>query len=108
MNASDFIAVGVIEALKDLKIKIPEEISVIGFDNILISQYTDPLLTTIKQPKRQMGITAINLLLDIIGGKRVKEKNIVLPTELIVRQSVAKPRNCNILNLLPETFKSQI
>jgi LacI family transcriptional regulator len=95
MNASDFIAVGVIETLKDLKIKIPEEISVVGFDNILISQYTDPLLTTIKQPKRQMGITAINLLLDIIGGKRVKEKNVVLPTELIVRGSVAKPANLN-------------
>ena len=107
MNASDFIAVGVVRALKELKIKIPEEISVVGFDNILMSLYTDPLLTTIKQPKKQMGITAINLLLDIIKGKRVKEKNIVLPTELIVRQSVAKPRNRNKLNLLPETFKSQ-
>lgn len=107
MSASDFIAVGVVRVLKELKIKIPEEISVVGFDNILMSLYTDPLLTTIKQPKKQMGDTAMNLLLDIIEGKRVKEKNIVLPTELIVRQSVAKPRNCNILNLLPETFKSQ-
>jgi LacI family transcriptional regulator len=95
MNASDFIAVGVIETLKDLKIKIPEEISVIGFDNILISQYTDPLLTTTKQPKRRMGITAINLLLDIIEGKKIKDRNIVLPTKLIVRRSVAKPANLN-------------
>ena len=95
MTASDFIAVGVIEALKDLKIKIPEEISVIGFDNILMSQYTDPLLTTIKQPKRRMGITAINLLLDIIEGKKIKDRNIVLPTKLIVRRSVAKPVNLN-------------
>ena len=106
INASDFIAVGVIRALKELKIKIPEEISVVGFDNILMSLYTDPLLTTIKQPKKQMGDTAMNLLLDIIKHKRVKEKNIILPTELIVRNSVAKPRNRNKLNLSPaETFK---
>jgi len=92
MNASDFIAVGVIRSLKELKIKIPEEISVMGFDNILMSFYTDPLLTTIKQPKKQMGTTAMNLLLDIIERKRVKHKNIILPSELIERQSVAKPR----------------
>jgi len=106
INASDFIAVGVIRALKELKIKIPEEISVVGFDNILMSLYTDPLLTTIKQPKKQMGDTAMNLLLDIIKHKRVKEKNIILPTDLIIRNSVAKPRNRNKLNLSPaETFK---
>jgi len=77
-----------------------------GFDNIMMSQYTDPLLTTIKQPKKQMGATAMNLLLDIIKGKRIKDKNVMLPTELIIRQSVAKPRDCDILDLLPETFKS--
>jgi LacI family transcriptional regulator len=95
MTASDFIAVGVIEALKDLKIKIPEEISVIGFDNILISQYNSPLLTTVKQPKEKMGAIAMNLLLDIIEGKKIKDRNIVLPTKLIVRRSVAKPANLN-------------
>jgi LacI family transcriptional regulator len=95
MTASDFIAVGVIEALKDLKIKIPEEISVIGYDNILISQYTSPLLTTVKQPKEKMGAIAMNLLLDIIEGKKIKNRNIVLPTKLIVRRSVAKPANLN-------------
>lgn len=95
MTASDFIAVGVIEALKDLEIKIPEEISVIGFDNILISQYSSPLLTTVKQPKEKMGATAMNLLLDIIEGKKIKDRNIVLPTKLIVRRSVTKPADLN-------------
>jgi LacI family transcriptional regulator len=99
MNASDFIAVGVIRALKELKIKVPEEISVMGFDNILMSLYTDPLLTTTKQPKKQMGATAMNLLLDIIERKKLKEKNIILPTELIERQSVIKMRNRNKLKL---------
>jgi LacI family transcriptional regulator len=92
MSASDFIAVGVIRTLKELKIKIPEEISVVGFDNILMSLYTDPLLTTIKQPKKQMGVTAMNLLLDMIERKRLKEKNIILSTKLIERQSIAKFR----------------
>ncbi len=90
LNASDFIAVGVIRALKELNIEIPEEISVMGFDNILMSLYTDPLLTTVKQPKKQMGATAINLLLDIIEGKSIENKNIMLPTEIIDRKSIAK------------------
>lgn len=90
LNASDFIALGVIRALKELNIKIPEEISVMGFDNILMSLYTDPLLTTVKQPKKQMGATAINMLLDIIEGKSIENKNIVLPTEIMDRKSIAK------------------
>jgi LacI family transcriptional regulator len=90
LNASDFIALGVIRALKELNIKIPEEISVMGFDNILMSLYTDPLLTTVKQPKKQMGATAINMLLDIIEGKSIENKNIMLPTEIIDRKSITK------------------
>jgi len=90
LNASDFIAVGVIRTLKELNIKVPEDISVMGFDNILMSLYTDPLLTTVKQPKKQMGAAAVSLLLDIIEGKRVKNKNITLPTEIIERKSVVK------------------
>jgi len=90
LNASDFIAVGVIRTLKELNIKVPEDISVMGFDNILMSLYTDPLLTTVKQPKKQMGAAAVSLLLDIIEGKRVKNKNIILPTEIIDRQSIKK------------------
>ena len=90
MTASDLIAVGVIKALTELKIKIPEGMSVVGYDNILMSQYTIPLLTTVKQPKKKMGAAAMNLLLDIIEGKKIKSRNIILPTKLIKRQSVAK------------------
>jgi LacI family transcriptional regulator len=90
MTASDFIAVGVIRALTEAKVKIPEGMSVVGYDNILMSQYTNPLLTTVKQPKKKMGATAMNLLLDIIEGKKIKSRNVILPTKLIKRQSVAK------------------
>ena len=90
MTASDLIAVGVMRALTELKIKIPEGMSVVGYDNILMSQYTSPLLTTVKQPKKKMGATAMNLLLDIIEGKKIKSRNVILPTKLIKRQSVAK------------------
>ncbi|HEY5589042.1 MAG TPA: LacI family DNA-binding transcriptional regulator [Candidatus Paceibacterota bacterium] len=90
MTASDLIAVGVIKALTELKVNIPEGMSVVGYDNILMSQYTSPLLTTVKQPKKKMGAAAMNLLLDIIEGKKIKSRNIILPTKLIKRQSVAK------------------
>jgi DNA-binding LacI/PurR family transcriptional regulator len=82
-------AFGLLRALKDEGFKVPSDVSVMGFDNILFSQYSDPLLTTLKQPKKVMGNVAANLLLDIIEGKEIKEKNIIIPTTIIVRESVA-------------------
>jgi len=88
ITISDIIAYGLIKALKENNIKVPEDVSVIGFDNIMFDDYISPPLTTIKQPKRTMGITGMNLLLDIIEGKNIENSRIVLPTEIIKRQSV--------------------
>lgn len=85
---ADVIAFGLLRALKDEGFKIPEDVSVMGFDNILFSQFTDPLLTTLKQPKKMMGNIAINLLLDTIEGKEVKDKKVIMPTAVIERESV--------------------
>ncbi|MCL4417598.1 MAG: substrate-binding domain-containing protein, partial [Actinobacteria bacterium] len=57
-----------------------------------ICAFSDPTLTTIKQPKKLMGKTAANLLLDIIEGKKIRNKNIVLETEIIERNSTGPPR----------------
>jgi DNA-binding LacI/PurR family transcriptional regulator len=88
---SDFNAYGIITAAKEAGLKVPEDISVIGYDNITFSQIIDPPLTTIKQPKKLMGQTGMDLMLDIIRKKKLKQKSIVLKTEIIERKSVDKP-----------------
>ncbi|MCL4386078.1 MAG: LacI family transcriptional regulator [Cyanobacteria bacterium] len=88
LTVADVFAFGLIRALKDEGFKVPEDVSVMGFDNILFSQFTDPLLTTVKQPKSLMGNIAMNLLLDIIEGKEISNKRIIIPTTIIERESV--------------------
>jgi LacI family transcriptional regulator len=90
ITISDIIAYGLLKALRVKNIKVPQEISVIGFDNIIFDNYVCPPLTTVKQPKRLMGITGMNLLLDIVEGKEVEKKKIILPTKIIVRESTAR------------------
>jgi DNA-binding LacI/PurR family transcriptional regulator len=85
---ADFLALGLIKALKEMDYNIPEDISVIGFNNEIVSQFSDPPLTSVKQPKKLMGKTAMDLLLDMVEGKKIEEKNIILPTKIIERGSV--------------------
>ena len=85
--ANDEMAVGGMEVLKKHGISIPKDISVIGFDDILESKYLSPGLTTIRQPKYEMGSLAAHLLFRKINGEEVK-KLYSLHTELVVRDSV--------------------
>ncbi len=89
ITISDIIAYGLLKALRVNNIKVPQEVSVVGFDNIIFDDYVCPPLTTVKQPKKLMGITGMNLLLDIVEGKEVEKKKIILPTKIIVRESTA-------------------
>ncbi|MGM0365902.1 MAG: LacI family DNA-binding transcriptional regulator [Actinomycetota bacterium] len=88
---SDVNAFGLVKALKSEGIRIPEEVSVIGFDNIFFSNFLEPPLTTIKQPKKLMGQTAMNLLLDLVEKRKVEQRNIKLATILVERDSVGPP-----------------
>ena len=87
-TASDAIAVGAISVSSQLGISIPEDVSVIGFDNILISEMVTPALTTVAQPLVRMGVEAAKLLFQLIDKKEIKEKQILLPFEIIERNSV--------------------
>jgi len=90
ITMADVMAIGAIKALKDLGVRVPQDVSVIGFDNIAYSAFTDPPLTTVKQPKKSMGRIAMTLLIDLINKKKVEKKNIIVPTELIIRESTAR------------------
>jgi LacI family transcriptional regulator len=88
--ASDNVAMGVKAALREAGLQIPKDISLIGFDDIPWAQYSDPPLTTVHLPAQEMASEACLLLLDLMQGSEPKERNLVLDTELVVRQSCRK------------------
>ncbi|MFA5524129.1 MAG: LacI family DNA-binding transcriptional regulator [Tissierellales bacterium] len=83
---NDLIAIGAIKALKEKNIHVPNDVKIIGIDDILISSYLDPPLTTIKQPIYDMGFEAVNLLIDMIQ-KRGTDLLKVLDHKLVERMS---------------------
>jgi LacI family transcriptional regulator len=92
--ANDSAAIGCMETLAELGLRIPEDISVAGFDDTLVARITVPQLTSVRQPLRDMGIRAVDLLLERIekgNDKTASDKSIVLPVELIQRASVSSP-----------------
>ncbi|MBQ3795644.1 MAG: LacI family DNA-binding transcriptional regulator [Butyrivibrio sp.] len=83
---SDVLAVGALRALADAGLKVPEDVSVAGFDGQELSEYTIPRLTTIKQPLSDISEETMSLLFDLIEEKR-GHKHLVFPSELVVGQS---------------------
>lgn len=84
---SDVVAFGVIEALIKEGFKIPEDFSVLGFDNIHYSEFFRVPLTTVHQPKYEMGEKIFDLCLEKIKNKKDSFKEVVLDTKLIIRES---------------------
>jgi len=84
---SDEMGMSCISTLLNLGVKIPQDISVIGFDNISYSQYCYPALTTIAQPMTEIGIACMELLLPQLDGEKMQGITRILPHKLIVRQS---------------------
>lgn len=82
----DSFAIGVMRCAKDMHLKIPEDVSIIGIDDILLSRYIEPKLTTIGIDKAGMGTLAMDMMMQKIKGKNVE--SILLPMELIERDSV--------------------
>ena len=87
----DMTALGVLRQIRIFGLRVPDDISVIGFDDLKIVQYTEPQLTTVRQPMPQMGRLAMETLLDILAGSQ-STHNIKVPGELVVRGSTAPPR----------------
>ncbi len=89
---NDMMAIGVLQKLQQAGIRVPEQISITGFDNILFSAYTTPPLTTFDQPKRTIGAQAAQLVLDLLAGEDLQEPKIqILKGSLLVRSSTAMP-----------------
>lgn len=88
LATSDMIAFGAMEAIKDQGLKIPEDIAVVGFDNVKMSNLVDPKLTTVDMPLHKLGIYGARLLFDLIEGEEAEEpRTILLQTKMKVRKS---------------------
>jgi DNA-binding LacI/PurR family transcriptional regulator len=85
---NDLMALGVLHALHELKLRCPEDLSLVGFDDLEFCEYTSPALTSVYQPGYQLGAAAANLLLERIKGLQDSPKRFMLDTELKIRHSV--------------------
>ncbi len=91
MVASDDIALGVLKGLSDMNIKVPEDIQVVGFDDIAFAKHFTPSLTTIRQDRKLLGETAAKLLIELMNNPHETIEEIVkLPVELVIRESTQK------------------
>ncbi|MCK4259219.1 MAG: LacI family DNA-binding transcriptional regulator [Halanaerobiales bacterium] len=83
----DILAIGAIQMLKNKGLAVPKDISVIGFNDGPFASYIDPSLTTIRIPIYEMGVTAVGMLIKIIKGEEISQRQVSLSTELIIRDS---------------------
>ncbi|MFD2831164.1 LacI family DNA-binding transcriptional regulator [Corticicoccus populi] len=85
---NDLLAVGAVRGLKELSLSVPEDVSIIGFDNSKITRVIDPPLTTIAQPIQELGEKVMDMIIENIQNKDMRKRKEVLLPELVVRESV--------------------
>jgi DNA-binding LacI/PurR family transcriptional regulator len=88
---NDMSALGALGAIHQSGLRVPEDISLVGFDDLFFASYTQPPLTTVRQPRQRMGLLAMEILLKLMSGQDSAD-TIKVPAELIVRESSASPR----------------
>jgi DNA-binding LacI/PurR family transcriptional regulator len=88
---NDLQALGVYQAAREARLHIPEDLSVVGFDDLPVASWVGPPLTTVRQPLVQMAMAAARLVLRLASGEQPSQTRVELATELIVRESTAPP-----------------
>ena len=88
---NDVSAIGVLGVLQQAGVRVPEQMSVVGFDDIEFAMHSYPPLTTVRQPAGLMGQRLIYMLLQLIAGQKDVAAE-VLPAELVIRESTSPPR----------------
>jgi len=97
---NDFMAVGVLRQLRDQGIRVPEEISVTGFDNIRLSEFCSPALTTVQIPRERIGQKIFEILVPEGPSDRFAGQEIVIDPELVVRESTSVSRSKQIIGCI--------
>jgi LacI family transcriptional regulator len=89
---NDALAIGVVKGLKHLGVQVPCDVSVVGFDNVLLADVVDPALTTVAAPMRRAGAAGVGNVLAMAAGAKSSGETLVLPVKLVVRGSTGPPR----------------
>lgn len=95
---NDMMAIGSLRALLENNIKIPQEVELIGYDNIELSQLVEPALTTVAQPAYEMGLKGAMLLIKLIEGKKIRTKELILEPQLILRGTTKSTNDVHLSN----------
>lgn len=90
--ANDLSAIAVIDVAHELGLRVPDDLSVIGFDDVPEATRRALPLTTIQQPMRRLGAVAADMVFTLLAGQEVDEMHVILPTRLVVRATTAPPR----------------
>jgi LacI family transcriptional regulator len=88
--SNDWTAIGALHAIHAAGLRVPDDISLVGFDDIPLVSYTTPALTSVRMSASDVGVTAFNALFGLIGGQRLEGDVYQVPTRLVVRQSTAR------------------
>jgi LacI family transcriptional regulator len=86
-SASDTMAVGALQALSEQGLSVPSDVAIIGFDDLPIASTSRPALSTMRQPIQELGSFAVRTLVDLIAGKITPPYRVILPTELVLRET---------------------
>jgi LacI family transcriptional regulator len=89
---NDNVAIGVLNAARRHGLRVPEDLSIVGFDDTFQSKIVTPQLTTVRQPLQELGRTGVSLLMRLLEGQRVEALRMELSTTLVVRASTGPPR----------------
>ncbi len=90
--ASDMMAEGALRALREAGRRVPEDIAVVGFDDMPFAARTNPPLTTVRQPVHRMGVVVAETLIDMIENPDAAPRRVILPTEIVIRESCGSSR----------------
>ena len=91
-GADDRMALGVYEAVRRRGLRVAEDVSVVGFDDLPECRWSSPPVTTVHQPLAEMGLPAARTVLRLVNGERIESPRVELATALVVRVSTAPPR----------------
>jgi DNA-binding LacI/PurR family transcriptional regulator len=94
--SNDISAMGVMQTLESAGLRIPDDVSLVGYDNVDFAGLGHISLTTVDQPRRQIGTIAVDLLLDRIEGTRERRRRVTVDPSLIVRDTTGPPRGHRI------------
>ncbi len=89
---NDLQALGIYQAAREARLHIPEDLSVVGFDDLPVARWVGPPLTTVRQPLVEMAVAAAELVLAMARGEQPGQTRVELATELVIRESTAPPR----------------